>query len=270
MIRIGDFSKLSHASVKTLRYYDEMGLLKPIKVDRVSGYRYYSVDQLPRLNRILALKDLGFTLEQIAHMLDDRLPAEQIRGMLRLKQAELQQRVEDDRERLARIEARLTQIEQEEAMSKYDVVIKKVEPQRVAALRDVVANYSAQGPLWNELEGFLARHNVRPAAPCLTVYYDTEYKERDVDLEVCEVVSGALPVDERVRVRELPGVETMACTVHHGPFTTLDQAYAALMQWVEANGYRIMGPNREVYLRSSGQQDDPNCVTEIQFPVEKA
>jgi len=270
MIRIGDFSKLSHASVKTLRYYDEMGLLRPVKVDRLTGYRYYAVDQLPRLNRILALKDLGFTLEQIAHLLNDRLPAEQIRGMLRLKQAEIQQRVEDDRERLARVEARLRQIEQEDAMSKYDVVIKKVAPQRVAAVRDVVANYGAQGQLWNELEGFLARHSVRPAAPCLTVYYDTEYKERDVDLEVCEVVSGALPADERVRVRELPGVDTMACAVHHGPFTTLNQAYAALMQWVEANGYRIAGPNREVYLRSSGQQDDPTCVTEIQVPVEKA
>src|SRR2546427_5071593 len=93
MIRIGDFSKLSQVSIKTLRYYDEVGLLKPINVDRFTSYRYYAVSQLPRLNRILALKDLGLSLEQIAQVLDEGVSPEQLRGMLRLKRAELQQHI---------------------------------------------------------------------------------------------------------------------------------------------------------------------------------
>ncbi len=93
MFKIGDFSKLSQVSVKALRLYDQMGLLKPSQVDRFTSYRYYSASQLPRLNRILALKNLGFSLEQIAKLLDDQIPPEQIRGMLRLKQAELQQAI---------------------------------------------------------------------------------------------------------------------------------------------------------------------------------
>jgi len=117
MIKIGDFSRISRVPVKTLRYYDEVGLLKPVEVDRFTGYRYYSLDQLSRLNRILALKDLGFSLEQIAQLLDENLPAAQIRGMLRMKQAELQDRVREEQERLARVEARLRQIEQEGSFS---------------------------------------------------------------------------------------------------------------------------------------------------------
>ena len=133
MIRIGDFSKLSRVSVKTLRFYDEMGLFKPVCVDRATSYRFYEFDQLPRLHRILALKDLGFSLEEIGQLLAGTLSAEQMRGMLKLRQAEIRQRVQEEAQRLERVEARLRQIEQEEGMSKYDVVIKPIEPLRVAS-----------------------------------------------------------------------------------------------------------------------------------------
>ena len=127
MIRIGDFSKLSRVSIKTLRYYDDMELLKPIHVDGGTGYRYYSFEQLPRLNRILALKDLGFSLAEIGELLDD-VSLEQLRGMLRMRQSEAQKRLDEEQERLGRIETRLKQIELEDKMSEYDVVIKKVDP----------------------------------------------------------------------------------------------------------------------------------------------
>src|SRR4030043_1902786 len=155
MIKIGDFSKLSLVSVKTLRYYDEMGLLSPIDVDRSSGYRYYSLDQLPRLNRILALKDLGFSLEQIAQALESGITLEPLRGMLRLKQAEQQQRVQDEQERLLRVEARLRQIEMEDSVSKYDVVIKKLEPQKVASVRKIIGKPPGVGKMFEELFGYL-------------------------------------------------------------------------------------------------------------------
>ena len=153
MIRIGDFSKLSRVSVKTLRFYDEMGLLKPIEVDRFTGYRYYEFDQLPRLYRILALKDLGFSLEEIGRLLEGDLSAEQMRGMLKLRQAEIRQRVEEEAGRLERVELWLRQIEQEDSMSKYDVVIKKIEPIKVASVRGVVPTPPDQRSLWDELMG---------------------------------------------------------------------------------------------------------------------
>src|SRR5688572_13818303 len=119
MLKIGDFSRISQVTVKALRYYDEIGLLRPVHVDDFTGYRYYAVDQLPRLNRILALKELGFTLEQIAAALSEGVTAEQLRGMLRLKRAEIQQRMQEEQDLLGRVEVRLQQIEQEGTMSAY-------------------------------------------------------------------------------------------------------------------------------------------------------
>jgi effector-binding domain-containing protein len=271
MFKIGDFSKLSRVTVQALRHYDDLGLLKPAQVDTFTGYRYYSASQLPRLYRILALKDLGFSLEQIARLLKDDLPVQQMRGMLKMKQVEIEQRLEDDQERLTRVEARLRQIEMEDTMSNYEIVIKKVDPVRVAAVRDIAPAYNQPGGLWNELYGQIGPHQAQFAGPCLTLYYDEDYKERDVDIEVCQPVHGALPVSGRVKVYDLAEV-TMACTVHHGPYVTISQAYDALSRWIETNGYRVAGPPREVYLQSKndGNQNDPDCVTEIQFPVEKA
>ena len=165
-------------------------------------------------------------------------------------------------------------------MSSYDVVIKKVEPIRVASVRGVVPTPPEQGLLWQELEGYLAMHRVRLSdSPCLTLYYDEEYKERDWDLEVCIPIEEPLLASQRVRVYDLPAVETMACTVHAGPFVTINDAYTALMKWLDANGYRTVGPAREIYLRTARHdpqggdvpvdQNDPETVTEIQFPVEK-
>ncbi len=111
MFKIGDFARIGRISVKTLHHYDDIGLLKPAHVDVATGYRYYTLDQLPRLNRILALKDLGFSLEQIASLLNEPLAVAELRGMLRLKRAELQRLVQAEQARLNRVEARLKQIE---------------------------------------------------------------------------------------------------------------------------------------------------------------
>ena len=157
-------------------------------------------------------------------------------------------------------------------MPAYEVVIKKISAQRVAAIRDTIATYSQQDRLWGELEGYLAQQGFKPTGPCFTVYYDPEYRERDVDTEVCETVDASARGAGRVQVRELPAVEMMASVVHHGSLNTLNQAYNALMQWIQANGYRIVGPNREVYVHTgSGEvrQDDPSYVVEVQFPVER-
>ena len=271
MIRIGDFSKLSRVSVKTLRYYDATGLLRPVRVDPLTGYRLYEYSQLSILHRILALKDLGFSLEEIGHLLEDDLSVEQMRGMLKLRETEAHQRVHEEAERLERIRARLRQIEQEAGMSKYDVVIKSADEIKIASVRDVVPTPPEQGGLWQELGEYLEKQHVRPSGVCFTLYHDDEYKERDWDVEVCEPINAELSDTERVKVKTLPSVGTLACTIHNGPFATLGEAYNAIGKWITDNNYRIVGPCREFYLRANenGDQNDPNTVTEIQFPVEK-
>jgi DNA-binding transcriptional MerR regulator len=272
MLKIGDFSRLSRVSIETLRHYDTLGLLTPATVDTFTGYRYYRYAQLGRLNRILALKDLGFSLEQIAQVLEGEVTAEQLRGMLTLKQAEIAQRIDAEQERLQRVAARLRQIEMEAKMPTYDVVVKKVENLNVAAIRAVVPTYKDQGPLWGELYSTLGPQPAQFAGPCISVYYDEGYQERDVDVEVCQPVRGAIALAGRITARELPGA-TMAAVIHHGPYATIGEAYNALTRWIEGNGYRVVGPAREVNLQppaQAGQQTDANTVTEIQFPVEKA
>lgn len=273
MIRIGDFSKLSRVSVKTLRFYDEMGLLKPVEVDRFTGYRYYEFDQLPRLYRILALKDLGFSLEEIGRLLADDLSTEQMRGMLKLRQAEIRQRVAEEAGRLERVELWLRRIDQEDIMSKYDVVIKHIEPVKVASVRAVVPTPPDQGELWGELMGYLGQQGARMSGPPIAIYHDPEAKERDWDIEVCMPIADELAPAGRVSVGSLPGCETMACVVHAGPFTTIGEAYDALGKWIDEQGYKFVGPSRELNLRvpePPGNQNDPNTLNEIQFPVAKA
>lgn len=280
MFKIGDFSKLAQVSVKTLRYYAQLGLLEPVWVDRFSGYRYYTLEQLPRLNRILALKDLGFSLEQIQHMLRQDLAASELRGMLRLKQAELEQQLQDEQMRLSRIQARLRQIDQEGRLPVYDVVLKQIAPQRVVGLREVVADiFQVQGlfaRLQNTLGAYGTGQDVRraplvaPMAMPLAIYYDADYHERDIDVEAALPVASHLPVSDRLVLHELPAVESMACAVHPGGPDGLADASRLLLTWVEENGYRIAGPSRDVYLQSAllGEPVE-SPVAEVQLPVQK-
>ena len=266
MLKIGEFSKLGRVTVKTLRHYEEVGLLRPIHVDPFTSYRFYSADQLPLLNRILALKDLGFTLEQIGEMLHDGVSPEQLRGMLRLRRAELAQQIEQDQEQLARVEARLRQIEREGKMPDYEVVIKEVEPQWVASVRERLPAYSGIGRLFGELYAYLGPMGA--AGVGASRWHDGEYRETEVDGEAVVFLQRSVPASDRVKVYELPPC-TMASTVHRGSYRTIGQTHAALMKWIEANGYRFAGPDREIYLQGGGEQDNESYVTEIQLPVEK-
>ena len=269
MLRIGEFSRLARVSVKALRLYDRLGLLKPARTDDSSGYRYYSGEQLPRLNSVLALKDLGFSLEQVGRLLDEGLSQPQVRAMLEARRDESERALEVERQRLARVEARLRRMEREGGvLGGYEVILRAVEARRVASVRETLPSYPEVGRLFGELRAYAERHGLRPSA-WISVWHDEEYKDEDADGEAAFVAEGPLPEDGRVRESLLPAVEHMAATVHHGSFDTIGGAYAALLEWIEGNGYRVAGPNREIYLRGGDEQGNPDYVTEIQFPVEK-
>ena len=158
-------------------------------------------------------------------------------------------------------------------MTKLDVVIKHVPSIWVASVRGVIAAYPEQGALWNELETALRLKGIKPNGACFTIYHDDEYVDRNIDAEVCEPVDGPAELSGRARIYELPGCDTMACYVYHGPFHTLSNAYSELMAWLSENGFQICGVGREIYVFTGNgptRQDDPNYITEIQFPVIKA
>jgi len=272
MIKIGDFARLSQVSVVTLRYYDEMDLLKPLKVDHFTGYRYYSADQLPRLNRILALKDLGFSLEQIKLMLADGLSLEQLRGMLKVQRSEVEQRLSDEQERLVRIEARLRQIELEDKMPNYDVLIKTTPAMLVAARRvtiptnDQVPEYL--GAAYAEVYGYIRKQGVKDDGQCMTLWHSPADVYANEDAEAIVVIDRLLPGTEHVKVYELPPTQ-VAAVVHQGDFEEFTQGHAALLEWIDANGYKIVGPYREIYIKHE-KDNLSDSTTEIQHPVEKA
>lgn len=269
MFKIGDFAKIARVPVKTLRYYDSLGLLKPVEVDPFSGYRYYAADQLPLLNRILVLKGLGFSLDQIRLLLERNLSPDELRGMLLNRRAEIEKQVKAEHERLLRVEAHLKLIEQEGKMPDYEITIKNLPPVRVASVKGILPTYAQQEGLWDVLESELTRQRQKPSGPCFTRYLDSQYKERNISAEVCEPVGPGTVSKGGVTVYDLPA-ETMACIVHHGSLNTLSGAYAVLMKWIDENGYRISGPEREhyIYVGEHGvRQDDDSYITEVQFPV---
>lgn len=269
MIKIGDFAHLSQVSIATLRHYDDMGLLKPVAVDKATGYRYYSVAQLPRLNRILALKDLGFSLEQIDQVLNG-LTLEQLRGMLKMKHAEVERQLAHEQERLARITARLRQIELEDTMSDYDVVLKTVAPMFIASRsvtipsNDQVPDYIE--PAFKEAGNYIKDQGAKEAGPCFAIWHQPADVYTNEVAEVAIPVDRLLPTTDRVKVYELPQTQ-VAAVVHHGSFDAFQQIHAVLLQWVEANDYRIVGPYREIYIQGGDNSND--ATAEIQYPVEK-
>jgi len=268
--RIGTFARIGQVTVQTLRHYDDMGLLLPVEVDALTGYRYYTLDQLPRLHRILALKDLGFSLEQISRFLEEDLSPVELRGMLKLKKNELCQQVQEQLDRLERLEARLSMIEQENQLPDYEVILKRVAPLRVASLRRIIPTYWDEEPLWIELMEQIQRGGVKTLNSSLSMYHAGE---PEIDAEVCIAVSPAVTGIRGLSIRTLPAVETMASTLHKGPFTGFAGAYASLLRWIDANGFRSNGPDREIYLRlprAGKSRSDPDAITEMQVPVIKS
>lgn len=274
MLTIGEFSRLTFVPAKTLRYYDRIGLFKPMKIDKFTQYRYYSVEQLPRLYRILALKALGLSLEQISHLLEEDVSTEQMRGMLVLKRSELNQQMAEVQQRLAYVESKIQQLEAEGNMPKYDVILKNVEATRVVLARGIAPEFKTLGytisNLFTEASDYLRQHGVRVTGHGITLYYDEEFRETQIQ------VGAAFQIDDDLNIPDSQDVvvttlaaHTMASVVHHGAFTTLENAYNAVIEWIENNQYQIIGVSRELNLKFNPKGDPNDFVTEVQFPVTK-
>ncbi len=285
MLKIGDFSNLAHVSIKTLHHYDEMGLLKPARIDRFSGYRYYTLQQLAALNRILALKDLGLSLDQVAQLLRDDISPAEMRGMLRLKRMELATRVDEEQARLKRVEGRLRQLEQGDSAASAEVALKPVPAQTILSAHVVAASESMLAPARQSLQALLQNHleraQLKPASPWFALLDNLPYA--DTDLEITLGVGVNLRSSQRagdwsgtpVQLRELAAVPMMASVIHAGEAIALPQTYAALYAWTQVNGYQFDGAFREFYLPETGIEAPPASqleasLIEVQCPVARA
>ena len=190
MFKIGEFSQLGQVSTRMLRHYDKLGLLTPSHIDEWTGYRYYTIDQLPRLHRIIALKDMGLSLEQINTLLaeGDNLPPSELRGMLRMRQADLARELEAKQMQMAQVEARLRQLEQVGQPSPYEVLVKPLPSQAIASMRQIVPDVCEVGHycslIYGRLYNRLHELNITPLSPEITLYHAEEYHETDLDVEM--------------------------------------------------------------------------------------
>jgi DNA-binding transcriptional MerR regulator len=273
MLGIGDFARHGRVSVRMLRHYDAIGLLRPAYVDQVTGYRSYDAGQLSQLNRIVALKGLGFTLQQVRFILDDEVSVEELRGMLRLRQAELQSQIATDTARLAQVEARLRIIEREGEMPADDVQIKRIPGIRVAELTATATAASFEpesiapviGPLYDELRTRLDRAGLTTAGPGVDYYEDSPDGDG-------VLVNAAIPVDadpgedHDFVIVDLPEIEQAATIMHRGAMDDVMPTIQALARWIHANGYRSVGYNRELYIELGENRDA--WVTELQEPID--
>jgi DNA-binding transcriptional MerR regulator len=272
MFSIGEFSRIARVSPRQLRHYEALGLFQPERIDPETGYRFYSALQLPRLNRILALKDLGLTLPQIRRLLDANISAEEIRGMLTMRKAQVEQTLREELERIRSIEARIFQVEAQGSLTD-DVVLKSVPSRNFLSLRQVLASKEQGFALMAQIFRFLPRLTRRGAPGQFALLFSGEsFETENIDVEMGfmfdeEALEPVLLPDGRVMtVHPLPAVEHMATMIHIG-ITHHESCYGALGIWMEQNQYQLAGPGREVFIEPLQPDRLEEAVMEIQIPV---
>ena len=281
-LKIGEFAKLAHVSVQTLRHYAEKKLLTPSVIDEASGYRYYALEQLTELHQVQVLKDLGLSLGQVCELLTEGVSEEDLRAMLRLKKLELQTQLEAQQAQFHRVEARLALMGRLFALDVSNVVLKSVPSQKVIALRGRLEHIGEITGLFSKLDGHLERHGVSPAGSCLALV-DTPEARRTSEAYVVEVatpIDVLLPERGEISCKTLGALPLAVSVLHQGSYSTLHESYRKLYGWVELNRYRITGAAREVYLRLCDvatlypevylAKELGDYLTEVQLPIAKA
>lgn len=287
MLKIGEFSRLSQVTIKTLHHYDDLGLLKPVRIDPVTNYRFYTVEQLPRIHRIMALKEMGLSLEQIGILLEKELSTEEMRGMLHFKQAEIQQEMREAQRQLAMVEFRLRMIEAEINFPELDVVMKRLEAMRFLSF--------FAGPHATVEEGLA--HRERVAGIIRKAITDGVIKHTGVSIDVFhgetiipfispdlherqhEILLGVIESQKAVAlegigqltVRDEPAVETAATLfleANGDPRGYVEQS-TLLRRWAIMHGYHPHELMRFFHHRGPLQTNEgAEFIIEAQLPVD--
>lgn len=269
MFKIGEFSRLTQVSIRMLRYYDEVGLLKPAEVDKWTAHRMYAIEQIPRLNKIVYLRDSGFHVSEIALALE--MDDNALLACLEKKRLEVEQTIQGEQEKLRKLALAKDEIQGGRSELHYQISLKSIPAYQVLSLRRIIPTYDSEGELWAELAAFSQRHKVEASDMAFTLYHDAEYKGQDVDVELCVPVNKPHENEDlqpfTLRVTE--PVPAMACTMIYGDFSHIKGAYAAFAQWLQKNSeYQISNPTRQIVHRGPWNESDPQkYLIEIQIPL---
>ncbi|MEM7113347.1 MAG: MerR family transcriptional regulator [Chloroflexota bacterium] len=277
MFRIGEFSQIAQVPTSQLRYYDEIGLLKPAKIDQWTSYRFYSVEQLPQLHRILALRELGLSLEQIKRLIADNISVEEIRGMFTLRKAQIEQTLQDEISRLRTIEARLQHLEQGNQADDVDVVLKSLPEQPFIGVRVQLPNIYDAFEIVQKMRQLIPPVVGRSNLGHITIlFHSSFFRETDTDVSLGFALSK--PATEMVTLgtglvatpQRLPAVPLVATAVRQGGPENNIHTHAAVGRWAVDNGYRLLNEGREVVITPPRSRTDrQQMVTEIQYPIER-
>ena len=267
MLKIGDFSKLSRVSIRMLRHYDDIGLLKPAETDDFTGYRYYREDQLFLIGRITALKDMGFALADIVRILEIYDDRKQLDQFLAARQKELTDQAKETEYKLMLLDTARKRLRKEQKMS-FDVTVKTIPERYAATVHTIIPKYEDEGLAWSMMGE--CWDQLVPADPCYAIaeFLDPEYKEENVEIVVSMAVKGKYQDTEHVKFKTLPAVKVASCIVR-GSYDQMNGAYASVISWISENGYKPNGPMFNIYHVSPTEAKSPDdYVTEVCFPVE--
>lgn len=271
MFKIGEFSRLVRVSPRMLRHYEKCGLLRPAEIDEATGYRRYSANQIPHLSKIVMLRDMGFSIEEIGELLPQFEDTLFVAKALRSKTNEVKSIIEAEQEKLARLMQMSEMIRKEHNIMLYDVELKKLDAVKVISLRGIIPQYNDEHILWEKLSTFVIENEIVCIGGGYSVYHEDEYMEKNPDVEI------AMPVAELGKsqgdfiFKEFAPIELAATLRFTGPFDGgYDMASEKLASWMEENGYEFAGYLRGQVLVDPDEEPDPNnLMTELQAPVRK-
>ncbi len=264
LYKIGMFAQMNHVTVKTLRFYEEQGIVIPAHVDEETGYRYYTMGQMADLHQISALKQAGFTLEDIKSLKNGGDEA----GFLNRKKADIMARISELTRQLSVIEGYLAE---EGGSLDAPVLIKKIPAVTAATMQKRIKGYDALFEVMPEMGAEMERLGCTCALPeyCFTHYLEPGYKDEQILIETCEAVTEKKEDSDLVKFKEFPEIEA-ACIYHKGAYEAFPRTYTAILRYIEENGYEICGNIRENYIDGIWNKDTKEeWLSEIQIPVKR-
>lgn len=269
MFKIGEFSKITQVSVRMLRYYAEQELLNPCVIDASSGYRLYKASQIEELNRIILLRDLGFQVKEMKKMLESWNP-EFIKSNLLMQIEKTKNQIQLEQNKLAQIQGYLLDLENQDKKLNIQIIMKKIPMHHVLSLRRVMPNYFCEGMLWEELCKRIGGKKNIDSKACISIYHDKDYREQNVDIEVCVIAEKEYPdLKEPLIYRQVQGVDMAACFMIYGPYENISIAYKEFAYWLEQHEeYCMAGENRQICHVSMYHTSNPEeYITELQIPL---
>ena len=269
MFKIGDFSKLIKVSVRMLRYYDEVGLFNPAKIDDFTGYRYYSAKQISEISLIVSLRDMGFKVVDIAVFMEEKSD-DKLEEILKIKSEEVSNNIRSEEIRLEKINSVIKNMKKERVNMNYNVTLKSIPSYKVISLRDIIPTYGAEGMLWAGLSEYLMTKNIPCSGIAYATYHDAGHKEGEVDVEVVMGIDKLMKDENGFVFKETEAVGQAASILVPGDYSNINGAYSFLANWIEENGYSMAGNPRQVAIKGPwNESSTEDYLNEIQIPVRK-